>query len=208
MMRGALLVVIIMGLARAALAQNIDMSTVPDRDSVQLTIYNAEDLTLVRETRRITLRRGSNQLQFSWANTLVDPTSVTLTFGSARTGVDVIDTRLPFDRPEALYWTVQSEFDGEAIASISYFTSGISWSCDYVGIVEAARPGAAEQSMAFDGFVRTRACAWWSEASISWRRSPTWRAADCCRCRRARLRREDRRPHRESASRARRRPSR
>jgi len=32
-------------------AQNIDLATVPSRDSVQLTIYNAEDITLVRETR-------------------------------------------------------------------------------------------------------------------------------------------------------------
>ena len=32
-------------------AKNIDLSTVPDRDTVQLTIYNSEDLTLVRETR-------------------------------------------------------------------------------------------------------------------------------------------------------------
>ena len=30
-------------------AENVDLSTVPARDSVQLTIYNTEDLTLVRE---------------------------------------------------------------------------------------------------------------------------------------------------------------
>jgi hypothetical protein len=28
-------------------AQNVDLSTVPSRDTVQLTIYNSEDLTLV-----------------------------------------------------------------------------------------------------------------------------------------------------------------
>ena len=33
-------------------AENVDLSTVPSRDTVQLTIYNSEDLTLVRETRR------------------------------------------------------------------------------------------------------------------------------------------------------------
>jgi len=33
-------------------AENIDLSTVPQRDTVQLTIYNSEDITLVRETRR------------------------------------------------------------------------------------------------------------------------------------------------------------
>ena len=62
-------------LARPASAQNIDMSTLPARESVQLTIYNAEDLTLVRERRTVTVRNGITQLQFSWANTLIDPSS-------------------------------------------------------------------------------------------------------------------------------------
>ena len=62
--------------AGPAVARNVDLSTVPKRDSVQLTIYNSEDLTLVRETRTITFKKGVNPLQFSWANTLIDPTSV------------------------------------------------------------------------------------------------------------------------------------
>ena len=59
---------------------NVDLSTVPSRDSVQLTIYNSEDLTLVRETRAVSFKKGVNPLQFSWANTLIDPTSVRLRF--------------------------------------------------------------------------------------------------------------------------------
>ena len=42
----------------AARAENIDLSTVPRRDTVQLTIYNTEDLTLVRETRTVTFKKG------------------------------------------------------------------------------------------------------------------------------------------------------
>jgi len=38
-------------LAVPARAENVDLSTVPSRSSVQLTIYNSEDITLVRETR-------------------------------------------------------------------------------------------------------------------------------------------------------------
>ena len=37
----------------------------PKRDTVQLTIYNSEDLTLVRETRTVTFKKGVNPLQFS-----------------------------------------------------------------------------------------------------------------------------------------------
>jgi hypothetical protein len=46
------------------------------RQSVQLTIYNSEDLTLVRETRKVSFKPGANPLEFSWANTLIDPSSV------------------------------------------------------------------------------------------------------------------------------------
>lgn len=48
-------------------AGNVDLSTVPKRDSIQLTIYNSEDLTLVRETRVVTFKKGANPLEFSWA---------------------------------------------------------------------------------------------------------------------------------------------
>ena len=53
-------------------ARNVDLSTVPGRSTVQLTIYNSEDLTLVRETRTVSFKKGANPLQFSWANTLID----------------------------------------------------------------------------------------------------------------------------------------
>jgi hypothetical protein len=62
------------------LARNVDLATVPERRTVQLTIYNSEDLTLVRESRVVTFKKGVNPLQFSWANTLIDPTSVELKF--------------------------------------------------------------------------------------------------------------------------------
>src|SRR5262249_21995387 len=37
----------------------------------------------------------------------------------------------PQDKPQMLYWNVQSGFDGEAMIEITYFTSGITWSADY-----------------------------------------------------------------------------
>jgi hypothetical protein len=114
-----------------------------------VTIYNAEDLTLVRETRRITFRKGMNPLQFSWANTLIDPTSVDLRFKSQGSKLDVLDTTFPHDKPQMLYWNVRSTFDGEAVVEISYFTSGITWAADYVCVSDAG-----ETKMSFEGFVR------------------------------------------------------
>ena len=118
-------------------AKNIDLSTVPDRDTVQLTIYNSEDLTLVRETRKLVFKPGNNPLQFSWANTLIDPTSVELKFLSHAEKLDVLDTTFPHDRPQQLVWNVGSEHAGEAVVEISYFTSGITWSADYTVIAQA-----------------------------------------------------------------------
>ena len=43
--------VLVAASGRGAAQSNVDLSTVPTRDTVQLTIYNSEDLTLVRETR-------------------------------------------------------------------------------------------------------------------------------------------------------------
>ena len=67
---GTAALILAVSITAAALGENVDLVTLPQRSSVQLTIYNAEDLTLVKETRYITLKKGRNQLQFSWAGTL------------------------------------------------------------------------------------------------------------------------------------------
>ena len=135
--------------ALAVRAENVDLSTVPSRNTVQLTIYNSEDLTLVRETRKVTFKPGANPLQFSWANTLIDPTSVELRFLTSREKLTVLDTTFPHAKPQMLYWNVQSELDGEATIEITYFTSGISWSADYIGIANRD-----ESQLKLEGFVR------------------------------------------------------
>ncbi len=116
-------------------AKNIDLSTLPDRDAVQLTIYNAEDLTLVRETRQNSIKKGRNLLQFSWANTRIDPTSVQLRFVSHPGQMVLGNNRYPHDKPQMLYWHIQSQTEALATVEISYFTSGISWQADYTAIL-------------------------------------------------------------------------
>jgi len=130
-------------------AENVDLSTVPARSTVQLTIYNSEDITLVRETRAVTFKKGINPLQFSWANTLIDPSSVELKFLTSADKLEVVDTTFPHAKPQMLYWNVNSEIDGEAKVQITYFTSGITWSADYLCIADRA-----EKQMSLEGFVR------------------------------------------------------
>src|SRR5687767_11063137 len=140
---------LVVSIVSIASAENVDVSTAPRRNTVQLTIYNSEDLTLVRETRVVTFIKGANPLQFSWANTLIDPSSVELKFLTSADKLDVLDTTFPHDKPQMLYWNVQSEMDGEATIQITYFTSGITWSADYVAIADKD-----EGTMNIEGFVR------------------------------------------------------
>jgi hypothetical protein len=127
----------------------INVVTLPGRDSVLLTIYNSVDLTLVKETRALTFRKGLNRLEFSWANTLIDPTSVEFRALSHADEVEVLDVSFPPRVTNTLEWRINSEFAGEVQVEIRYFTSGISWSADYV--VESERN---EKLAALDGYVR------------------------------------------------------
>ena len=110
----------------------VALVTLPPRDTVQLTIYNSADLTMVRERRHLTLRKGPNRLQFSWAGTLIDPTSVELRAVTHPDQVEVIDTTFPANLPNHLVWHLSSEVEGDVQVEMIYFTSGISWSADYV----------------------------------------------------------------------------
>jgi len=132
----AILVILPLLLASQAWAR-INVVTLPDRHSVQLTIYNSVDLTLVRETRILTFRKGLNRLEFSWANTLIDPTSVEFRALTHGDDVDVLDVSFPPRVTNTLEWRIDSGFAGEVQVEIRYFTSGISWSADY--LAEAAR---------------------------------------------------------------------
>ena len=145
----SLLLTILFLLASFPAHARINVVTLPARDSVQLTIYNSVDLTLVKETRVLTFRQGINKLEFSWANTLIDPTSVEFKALTHADAVDVLDVSFPPRVSNTLEWRIQSGFAGEVTVEIRYFTSGIKWSADYVA--EAVRD---EKAMTLAGNVR------------------------------------------------------
>src|SRR5512141_2154088 len=137
-----------LALQTTALAR-INVVSLPRRDTVQLTIYNSADLTLVKETRTLSFRKGLNHLEFSWANTLIDPTSVEFRALTHADAVDVLDVSFPPRVANTLEWRIQSEVAGEVQVEIRYFTSGITWAADYVA--EATK---AEKAMSLAGAVR------------------------------------------------------
>src|ERR1051325_10957374 len=127
----------------------INVVTLPGRDSVQLTIYNSADLTLVKETRLLTLRKGLNKLEFSWANTLIDPTSVEFRALTHADQVEVLDASFPPRVTNTLEWRINSECAGEVRVESRYFTSGIGWAADYL-----AEANKGEKLMELAGHVR------------------------------------------------------
>jgi hypothetical protein len=133
MQRSALGAILAAGLALAATTAGakIDLVTLPGRDRTQVTIYRSADLTLVRETRELTFAAGDNRIQFSWADTLIDPTSVQMRFAKEEPGFRVLDTIYPANTQNLVVWNVEAEKDGKAAVEITYFASGMTWAANY-----------------------------------------------------------------------------
>ena len=127
----------------------VDLVTLPTRDGVQLTIYNSADLTLVRETRALTLKKGLNRLQFSWANTLIDPTSLELRVLQQAEKILVRDLAYPPRVQNIGVWAIESEISGKAPVEITYLTSGLSWRAFYHGVLSRD-----ESVMRLEGYVQ------------------------------------------------------
>lgn len=136
-------------LLASPLMAKVDLVTLPDRDTVQLTIYNSADLTLARESRPLTLNEGLNQLQFSWANTLIDPTSLEMLPLAQADKIDIADLTFPPRMSQLGLWNIQSRTQGNIPVEISYFTSGISWRAFYMATLAPD-----EATMHLEGYVR------------------------------------------------------
>jgi len=136
--------------AGAATAQaKIDLVTLPSRETVQLTIYNSADLTLARESRQLTLKEGENRLEFSWANTLIDPTSLEMLFKANADKIDIADLSYPPRVRELGVWDITSGVSGKVPVEITYLTSGLSWRAFYMGTLADD-----EKTMHLAGYVR------------------------------------------------------
>lgn len=140
--------ILLLSLHGSALAK-VDLVILPKRQAAQLTIYNAADLTLVRDARTLTLKKGINQLQFSWANTLIDPTSLEMMPKDAGGDFEILELDFPARVREAGIWRIERRTGGPLPVEISYLTSGLSWRAFYMGTLAA--DGAR---MDLEGYVR------------------------------------------------------
>jgi hypothetical protein len=141
----AILILVLANLATA----KVDLVTLPSRDTTQLTIYNSADLTLVRDSRSLTLKEGDNRLQFSWENTLIDPTSLSMLPKAHADQIEITDLTYPPRVQNLGIWNIRSGIAGKAPVEITYLTSGLSWRAFYMGTLTRD-----EKTMRLEGYVR------------------------------------------------------
>jgi len=147
MKRIAIVLLILMAMASVGRAK-VDLVTLPSRDTVQLTIYNSADMTLVRESRALTLKTGDNKLQFSWANTLIDPTSLEMLPKANADKIDIANLTYPPRVTNLGLWNIDSGVSGKVPVEITYLTSGLSWRAFYMGTLTED-----EKTMLIKGYV-------------------------------------------------------
>ena len=143
------IIFLIIGVITSVAYCKIDLVTLPSRDTVQLTIYNSADMTLVRESRALTLKEGKNKLQFSWANTLIDPTSLEMLPKANADKIDIVDLTYPPRVRNLGLWNIESGVSGKVPVEITYLTSGLSWRAFYMGTLTED-----EKTMRLQGYVR------------------------------------------------------
>ncbi len=148
-MKRLIITFMIIVMAVGVVNAKVDLVTLPERQTVQLTIYNSADMTLARESRSLTLKKGQNDLQFSWENTLIDPTSLELLPKTHAGEIDIANLTFPPRVRNLGLWNIKSDFSGNVPIEITYLTSGLSWRAFYMGTLTEK-----EDKMHLQGYVR------------------------------------------------------
>jgi hypothetical protein len=105
-------------------------------------------MTLVRESRALTLKNGANKLQFSWANTLIDPTSLEMLPKANADKIDIANLTYPPRVTNLGLWNIDSGVSGKVPVEITYLTSGLTWRAFYMGTLTED-----EKTMRLKGYV-------------------------------------------------------
>jgi hypothetical protein len=117
----------------------IKLITLPVRERVEIQLDNP-NATLVEEERIVPLVKGENQVDFSWANTQIDPDSIVFRVvapvanstdaDSKPPEVKVVSVSYP-PNEAALVWAVGASDSGSARVRISYLLGNLSKSFNY-----------------------------------------------------------------------------
>lgn len=131
----------------------VKLITLPVRERVEIQLDHPS-ATLVEEERIVPLVKGENQVDFSWANTQIDPQTIVFrVMNSAETAaaeVKVLAVSYP-PNEASLIWTVGSSESGSARVRISYLLGELTKSFSYRAV--AAHD---EQSLVLTQYLRLR----------------------------------------------------
>src|SRR4051812_1985795 len=111
----------------------IKLITLPPRERVEIQLDNP-GATLVEEERIVPLIKGENQVDFSWANTQINPETILFRViapvGDNKLDVKVLSVSYP-PNEAALVWSVGASDSGSARVRISYILGNLSKSFAY-----------------------------------------------------------------------------
>ena len=102
--------------AQSSLAR-IKLITLPMRERVEIQLDHPS-ATLVEEERIVPLVKGENQVDFSWANTQIDPGTILFRVVDKPDSVKVLSVSYP-PNEAALVWAVSSGDSGSALSASS-----------------------------------------------------------------------------------------
>src|SRR6185436_2748156 len=107
----------------------IKLITLPVRERVEIQLDHPS-ATLVEEERIVPLVKGENQVDFSWANTQIDPNTILFRVVDKPDSVKVLSVSYP-PNEAALVWAVSSADSGSARVRISYLLGNLGKSFNY-----------------------------------------------------------------------------
>jgi hypothetical protein len=128
------LVLVLLVLATTAHAR-VKLVALPERARVVVSLTHP-DATLVEEERILTLQKGVNKVDFSWAAVNIDPSSIQIRMLGHADKVLVLNTSYP-PNENALVWEVSSPSAQEERVRISYLLSGLNRDIVYRAVAEA-----------------------------------------------------------------------
>ena len=109
---------------------HISFSTISPASRVIVTIYEG-NLSFIREQHYLNLKVGLNEVQFSWAGTWIDSSSIKLEALQHPKKVSIKEAVLPLDGKDFIIWKIESSQNLRELVEISYFTSGLFWEAGY-----------------------------------------------------------------------------
>jgi len=128
-----LTVALVLGMAPLTSQARIKLITLPARERVEIQLDHPS-ATLVEEERIVPLVKGENQVDFSWANTQIDPDTIVFRVMGPADGkpldVKVLSVSYP-PNEAALVWAVGASDSGSARVRISYLLGNLNKSFAY-----------------------------------------------------------------------------